>query len=217
MEQSREWMAEFYDDAILDFDDYVRQLVSFLKERQLFDQTVLIIGSDHGQRFRTADRIPLLIRFPEGDHAGRISSNVQNLDIAPTLLDYLGARIPEWMSGRSLLTDSLDPNYPIVAADLGRTPTIATREGWQLDTREIRAPFYSLGQISVIFCSQAYRLSLENGIISHYTIPDHTSPCESPPRPPRIESLFLDHLKAHGYETESVSRPMKVIVTTHSF
>ena len=158
MEQSREWMAEFYDDAILDFDDYVRQLVSFLKERQLFDQTVLIIGSDHGQRFRTADRLPLLIRFPEGDHAGRISANVQNLDIAPTLLDYLGARIPEWMSGRSLLTDSLDPNYPIVAANLGRTPTIVTREGRQFDTREVRAPFYSLGQISVIFCSQAYRL-----------------------------------------------------------
>ncbi len=210
-------MTEFYDDAILDFDDYVRQLVDFLKERNLFDRTVLIIGSDHPQRYRTADRIPLLIRFPAGDHAGSISANVQNLDIAPTLLDYLGRRIPEWMVGRSLLTASLDPHYPVLAASLGGTPTKLTREGRQLDTSEVRAPFYSLGQISVIFCSEAYRLSLENGIISHYTIPGHTSPCESTPEASQIESLFFDHLKAQEYETGSLPRPMKVMETTEGF
>ena len=217
LEQDQEWMTEFYDDAILDFDDYVRQLVDFLKERNLFDRTVLIIGSDHPQRYRTADRIPLLIRFPAGDHAGSISANVQNLDIAPTLLDYLGRRIPEWMVGRSLLTASLDPHYPVLAASLGGTPTKLTREGRQLDTSEVRAPFYSLGQISVIFCSEAYRLSLENGIISHYTIPGHTSPCESTPEASQIESLFFDHLKAQEYETGSLPRPMKVMETTEGF
>ncbi len=191
LEQSQDWMTEFYDDAILDFDGYVRQLVDFLKESNLFDKTVLVIGSDHGQKFRTADRIPLLIRFPEGDHAGRISANVQNLDVAPTLLDYLGSRIPEWMVGRSLLTDLLDPNYPVLAANLGSTPTTVTREGRQLDTSEVRPPFYSLGRISVIFCSEAYELSLENSIISHYTIPGHTSPCASTPQASQIESLFL--------------------------
>ena len=217
LEQDQEWMTEFYDDAILDFDDYVRELVDFLKERNLFDRTVLIIGSDHGQLYRTAVRIPLLIRFPEEEHAGSISANVQNLDIAPTLLDYLGRKIPEWMVGRSLLNDSLDPHYPVLAADVGGTPTTATRRGMQLDASEIRAPFYSLGQISVIFCSDAYRLSLETGIISHYTIPGHTSPCESPPEASRIESLFLDHLKAQNYETGSLPRPMKVMEATHGF
>ena len=210
-------MTEFYDDAILDFDDYVRQLVDFLKERNLFDRTVLIIGSDHGQRFRTAVRIPLLIRFPAGDHAGSISANVQNLDIAPTLLDYLGRRPPEWMVGRSLLTDSLDPNYPVLAASIGGTPTTVTQEGRQLDTSEVRAPFYSLGQISVIFCSQAYRLYLKTGIISHYTIPGHTSPCASTPKASQIESLFLDHLKAQDYETGSLPQPMKVVETRRGF
>ncbi len=217
LEQDQKWMTEFYDDAILDFDDYVRQLVAFLKEHELFDRTVLIIGSDHGQRFRTADRIPLLIRFPGEDHAGRISVNVQNLDIAPTLLDYLGRSIPEWMVGRSLLSDSLDPKHPILAANRGGTPTTVTQRGRQLDTSEIRPPFYSLGQISVILCSEAYRLYLENGIISHYTIPGHTSPCASTPEASQIESLFLDHLKAQKYDTRSLPQPMRVIETTHGF
>ena len=70
------------------------------------------------------------------------------------------------MVGRSLLTDSLDPDYPILAANRGGTPTTVTEKGRQLDPGELRAPFYSLGQISVIFCSEAYRLFLENGIIS---------------------------------------------------
>ena len=210
-------MTEFYDDAILDFDDYVRQLVDFLEERNLLDRTVLVLGSDHGQLFRTAERIPLLIRFPEGDHAGRISANVQNLDIAPTLLDYLGSRIPEWMVGRSLLTDSLDPNYPVLAASLGGTSTTVTPEGRQLNASELRAPFYSLGQISAIFCSEAYRLYLGNGIISHYTIPGHTSPCASPPELSHVEKLFLDHLKAQGYPTGSLPQPMKVMETSHGF
>ena len=217
LKQEQPWMTEFYDDAILDFDDYVRQLADFLKERNLFDRTVLIIGSDHGQRFRMADRIPLLIRFPEGDHAGRISANVQNLDIAPTLLDYLGRSIPQWMVGRSLLSDSLDPNYPILAANRGGNPTTVTQKGRQLDTSEIRAPFYSLGQISVILCSEAYRLYLENGIISHYTIPGHTSPCASTPEASQIESLLLDHLKAQEYDTGNLQQPMRVMETTHGF
>ena len=217
LEQDQRWMTEFYDDAILDFDDYVRQLVDFLKERNLFDRTVLIIGSDHGQRFRTADRIPLLIRFPGGDHADRISANVQNLDIAPTLLEYLGRSIPEWMVGRSLLSDSLDPDHPILAVNRGGTPTTVTQRGRQLDTSEIRPPFYSLGQISVILCSEAYRLYLENGIISHYTIPGHTSPCASTPEASQIESLFLDHLKAQEYDTGNLQQPMRVMETTHGF
>ena len=217
LEQDRQWMADFYDDAILDFDGYVRQLVDFLKDRDLLERTVLIIGSDHGQRFRTADRIPLLIRFPGQNHAGRISANVQNLDIAPTVLDYLGRTVPEWMAGRSLLGDWLDPEHPILAGNRGGTPTTVTATGRQLDTSQVRAPFYSLGQLSVIFCSEAYRLNLTNGIISHYTIPGHTSPCAPPPRASRVESLLLDHLKSQGYDTRSLQTPLQVRETTYGF
>ena len=133
------------------------------------------------------------------------------------MLDYLGRSIPEWMVGRSLLSDSLDPKHPILAANRGGTPTTVTQRGRQLDTSEIRPPFYSLGQISVILCSEAYRLYLENGIISHYTIPGHTSPCASTPEASQIESLFLDHLKAQKYDTRSLPQPMRVIETTHGF
>ena len=215
--QDRDWMVEFYDDAILDFDSYVRQLADFLEEQNLLQRTVLVVGSDHGQRARTADRIPLLIRFPEGHHSGRLTPNVQNLDIAPTLLDYLGAPAPPWMVGRSLLSDRLESHYPILAANRGGTPTIKTERGRELKLSEIRPPFYSLGRISVIVCKYAYQLHLESGIIIYYTIPDHTDTCSEPPKASEIENILLDHLRNQSYDTGSLRPPLQVFETAHGF
>ncbi len=217
LDQDRNWQREFYDDSILDFDAYVREFTDFLKERHLFDRSVLVLGSDHGQRARTADRIPLLIRFPEGRHSGRLTANVQNLDIAPTLLDYLGTPIPGWMMGRSLLSDRLESDYPILAANRGGTPTTKTKRGRELKSSAIAPPFYSLGQVSVVVCREAYRLYLENSTIAHYTIPDHTDTCNEPPSDREIEKILLDHLRNQRYDTGSLRPPFLVFETAHGF
>ncbi len=217
LDQDRNWQREFYDDSILDFDAYVREFTDFLKERHLFDRSVLVLGSDHGQRARTADRIPLFIRFPEGRHSGRLTVNVQNLDIAPTLLDYLRTPIPGWMMGRSLLSDRLESDYPILAANRGGTPTTKTKRGRELKSSAIAPPFYSLGQVSVVVCREAYRLYLENSTIAHYTIPDHTDTCNEPPSDHEIEKILLDHLRNQRYDTGSLRPPFRVFETAHGF
>ena len=90
-------MVDYYDDAILSFDQYAGEVIDSLKASGEYDNTILIINSDHAMQYRMEERIPLIIHFPGDDHAGRISQNVQNLDIAPTILDYLGMAEPAWM------------------------------------------------------------------------------------------------------------------------
>jgi len=48
-------------------------------------------------------RIPLLVRYPEMIDPGMISGElVQNLDIAPTILDMVGIPLPESFQGESM-------------------------------------------------------------------------------------------------------------------
>jgi arylsulfatase A-like enzyme len=76
--------------------------------------TVVVVTSDHGEEFlehggfdhgHTAYeellRVPLLMKFPERAPAV-IETPVDTLDVAPTLLDYLGFETPASMQGRSL-------------------------------------------------------------------------------------------------------------------
>ena len=52
--------------------------------------------------YKESFRTPLLIRYPkEIDPGTKIDELVQNLDFAPTFLDYAGIEIPEEMQGES--------------------------------------------------------------------------------------------------------------------
>lgn len=79
-------------------------MINELIEEGSYDNTILVIGSDHGQRFTTNKKIPLIIHFSNNEFSGVVFSNVQNIDIAPTILDYLHIHRPPWMSGESLLS-----------------------------------------------------------------------------------------------------------------
>jgi arylsulfatase A-like enzyme len=94
-------MTDFYDDSILDLDAQLRQLAQYLIANDLYENTILVLYTDHGQQYTMVDRVPLLMRFPRGQHAGAIYASTQNLDIAPTLLDPLAsARRIGWAAAR---------------------------------------------------------------------------------------------------------------------
>lgn len=95
-------------------DDGVGKLLDYLKKNGLEDNTIVIYTSDQGfylgehgwfdKRFMYEEslRTPLLVRFPGEIPAGTISDAlVQNLDFAPTLLDYAGIKAPADMQGKS--------------------------------------------------------------------------------------------------------------------
>ena len=60
------------------------------------------VGSTSDLCTRQSFRTPLLVRYPKEIKGGtKIGKLVQNLDFAPTLLDYAGVQIPEAMQGES--------------------------------------------------------------------------------------------------------------------
>ena len=87
-----------------------------LKERGLYDGSLIIVTADHGEEFREHGRfihsqpydetihVPLFIKFPKSWKAGtRVSGVVETVDIMPTILDYLGIAPPKYSQGESLL------------------------------------------------------------------------------------------------------------------
>lgn len=205
-EQNREWMTDFYDDAVLDFDAYIGEVVDVLERRGLMDETVLVVYSDHADRWRTDDRIPLLFHFPNGEHAGTVSSNTQLLDVAPTLLDYLGMEVPAWMDGQSLLGAEPDPLRPILSASV--VGVDCNRPGWWciLDPRRVREPFYQFGSLQVVVCQRMYTLDLNHNRWTEVDVAGHTAPCPLTELPTRAEvrQIVLDHLRENGFDVSSL-------------
>ena len=102
---------------ITGIDREVGKMISLLEERGLATNTVVVFASDNGFAlgdrglsdkwflYEESIRVPLLIadlRLPAGRQARENMAMVLNIDLAPTLLDYAGLRIPEAMQGRSL-------------------------------------------------------------------------------------------------------------------
>lgn len=113
-----EAVKAFYDGAIRYADDYVGALLAALANYGLDPFTAVIVTSDHGvslgARHRISHigppydhllRVPLLFVLPgSGAGAGaKPDALVETVDIAPTLLSYLGARVPRRMQGMDLM------------------------------------------------------------------------------------------------------------------
>jgi arylsulfatase A-like enzyme len=192
--QKHTWMTDFYDDAVVDFDRSLALVVRFLSQRGLLDKTILVIYSDHGLRFTTLDRLPLLFRFPGGERAGWVRENVQNLDVAPTLLDALGVEAPPWMRGVSLLRGRPDPCRWIVSAKYDEDLLVFDGTFW---SSVPKPPWYSLRALSVITGRTAITLDLPTMARNTSRI-DAWGDCAAPD-PAQVSAFLLDHLEASGY------------------
>jgi arylsulfatase A-like enzyme len=202
--QSMEWMSDFYDDSVLDFDSYVGELLTTLVNNNLLDQTVIVIYSDHADQWRSNDKIPLMFHFPTGAYAGKLKNNTQNLDIAPTLLDYLGLEKPSWMPGQSLLQGEPPLLRPIISARyVGEVC-----KGWwcTLDARLVRPPFNQFGSIQLVVCQGMYTLDLKNQTLSQAIVEGHTNPCPTDQLPTETQAreIIKEHLKTYGFDVASL-------------
>ena len=194
--QRKSWMDDFQDDAVLDFDRSLEQVVGFLRQKGLLDRTIVVIYSDHGEQYTTLDRLPLLFRFPGGAHAGRVPENVQNLDVAPTLLDALGIEPPSWMSGASLLRGRPDPCRWIVSAKYNQQLVRRSKGFFMILPKP---PWYTLGALSVISGRTALTLDLLKDRLETARIQAGGDAC-APPEPAKVRAFLMDHLRANGYQ-----------------
>ena len=161
IKQTRPWMSPFYKDTVLDFDSRLSRIYQVLKGYGQLDNTIIVIFSDHSQGWQSQVKIPLLIRLPMGERAGRYGKNVQLIDIAPTILDYLGAPLPHWMEGKSLLRyDEIPEDRMIFIAGVGKREKNSVGEWVRAKTQDMS--FEKQNNFTVIYCglwSQTYDLS----------------------------------------------------------
>jgi arylsulfatase A-like enzyme len=95
-------------------DDNLGRLFKHLEETGQMDNTLIIYTGDQGFMLGEHDyqdkrwmyeesmRMPFLVRYPKTVQAGqRFDTIIENVDYAPTMLDFAGATIPKTVQGRS--------------------------------------------------------------------------------------------------------------------
>ncbi|HEX3527404.1 MAG TPA: sulfatase [Thermoanaerobaculia bacterium] len=121
-----QFLIDLYDDEIGHLDGQITALLADLRAAGRLDDTIVVFAADHGEEFLehhnikhcrtvfdTEIKVPLVFQIP-GVAARRIERPVQNLDIVPTLLDYLEiptkGRAFDGRSLRALLEGTADKN-----------------------------------------------------------------------------------------------------------
>jgi arylsulfatase A-like enzyme len=111
-------LMALYDAEVRSSDTNLQHVLAKLKEKGLEENTLVVFIADHGEElyshqqyfyhqcsiYDSVLRIPLVLKLPGVLDAGKvIDHQVQNLDLAPTLLQLLKLPIPDVFEGRSFL------------------------------------------------------------------------------------------------------------------
>lgn len=112
-----EHIINAYDAEIRSMDEGLKHLLAYLRDNGLYDNTMIVFTSDHGEEFGEHGRvgwhshslydelleIPLIVKFPDQANAGtRVAAQVGSIDIAPTVLATLGLAAPDTFEGTDL-------------------------------------------------------------------------------------------------------------------
>ena len=127
-----EWKAA-YAESVARMDADVAAALQAQRDRGRLDQTVVVVVADHGESlgdngellhgggyFDGVIHVPLLISVP-GQAPGVQSALVSHVDLAPTLLDLVGAVVPAGIDWRSLL--------PLLRGEVAAVRDTALSEG----------------------------------------------------------------------------------------
>lgn len=117
-------LVALYDSGIAYFDGQFARLIKALKDRDVFENTVIVLTSDHGDEFLDHGgighghsvfdeliRVPLFIRAGEGGKGKHYSGMLEMIDLAPTLMEWLAIPLDYEVDGRSFL-DHLNHDRP---------------------------------------------------------------------------------------------------------
>jgi|CXWL01.1.fsa_nt_gi arylsulfatase len=114
-------LVDLYDDEIAYLDDELQRLLNRLERRGLLADTLVVLTADHGEEllehghvkhcrtvFDTESHIPMIWAVPGVAGGRRLDAPVGNVDVVPTILDFLGVASSDLgFEGRSL--------YPLLA------------------------------------------------------------------------------------------------------
>ena len=127
-EEGKKWRYQNYIKDYLacvkSVDDNVGRVLTYLKENNLEENTVIVVTSDQGfylgdhgffdKRFIYEEslRMPFMVKYPERIKAGSVNEDIiTNIDFAPTLLELAGITTTQKMQGTSFVP-VLEGNTP---------------------------------------------------------------------------------------------------------
>ncbi len=132
-----------YSALVTYIDDKVGELIRDLKETGLYENTIIIFTSDHGDMlgemgmvqkrcfYEWSSRIPLLIHYPDNRHE-RVEEPVSIVDLAPTIVDLAGEGAMEGAEGISLAGKKPEEGRPVFCESHGEAilwPCYMVRRG----------------------------------------------------------------------------------------
>ncbi|MEM3101541.1 MAG: sulfatase [Candidatus Nitrosotenuis sp.] len=123
-----------YDEYIKYCDEELNKFIKRVISDERLRDTIFVISSDHGESFEHSylthggphlyepvAHIPLIIKLPKQHNGQVIEDIIEQIDIAPTILDILNIPIPAWMEGRSfepLIKGKQLPSKPAFSMNL---------------------------------------------------------------------------------------------------
>ncbi len=122
MDKKQKYISDLYDAGLALADEFFGRVIETLKKEDLYDNTLIIVSSDHGEQFWEHGKyghgfslydeelmVPLLIKFPENVSANTSSDRFSlGIDLLPTILHLNNIPIPAYFSGSSLLKPGND-------------------------------------------------------------------------------------------------------------
>ncbi len=114
-QSTRRLIEALYDGEVATADAGIGEVIAWLKAQGVYDDTLIVVTSDHGEELLDRDwlghmhtfyeelvRVPLLIKFPRGRGKGERSEEVFNhRDLLPTIVKELGLSVPKLVQGKS--------------------------------------------------------------------------------------------------------------------
>jgi arylsulfatase A-like enzyme/uncharacterized membrane protein YbhN (UPF0104 family) len=101
-------LSALYDGEITYWDAQFGRLIAELRRRNIYDNTLIMITSDHGEEFMEHGgywhgttlydeqvRVPMIVRYPMGRRGGEVvATHTESIDIMPTVLRESGVTEP---------------------------------------------------------------------------------------------------------------------------
>lgn len=103
-----QYKGHLYDGEIAYADSQLGRLFDYMRQTGNYDKSLIVLLADHGESlgehgedehgffiYRSTLRVPLLVKLPRGEAAGRVfSTPVSTVDVAPTLLELVHLQDP---------------------------------------------------------------------------------------------------------------------------
>ena len=151
-EEEYQTVMKKYFAAITGIDENFGRIINYLKENDLYENTVIILTADHGEMlcghglwskhvwYEESIGIPFLIKYGSKCLSGRTDTVMSSVDIMPTILSLMDLDVPDTVEGtdlkNTLLEKEKNENKAFISSYPGQIPAIKEFEKINEDNKE---------------------------------------------------------------------------------